>query len=118
MKTPSVLAAAALLFSATAALAQATPGTSGSATSTMPGTAPNGTTPGATGGQTQSLQETDPGEGLGYSQPTPSLGASPNLESPTYNPNASGGESPASPSVGTPGTAGSSGASGGASSGG
>jgi len=115
---PSIVIAAALLFGATGAFAQVTTAPTG-ATSPAPGAAPNGTTPGATGDQPQSLQDTGPGEGLGYSQPAPSLGVSPDaLGSPNYNPNASGGEQPGSPSVGTPNTAGSPGVSGSTSSGG
>jgi hypothetical protein len=89
----SVLAALMSLWCGTSALAQGTTGSMGATGtspggSTMPGTAPNGTTPGAISGGVRSLQEPHGGTGVGYNPPAPSLGVAPDATgSTTYNPN-------------------------------
>jgi hypothetical protein len=110
MKTAiSVLSAAMLVFGATVALAQGTPGSPGGANTGISGAAPNGTTPGAIGnGLNQSLQPTEPPEGLGYSPLPPTLGVSPDgVGSPTLNPNSALPPAGSSSTTGS-GTAGSS----------
>jgi hypothetical protein len=103
------LAAASLLFAATALQAQETSGPSGaangsSANSSVPGAAPNGTTPGALGNSPHSLDSSGTGgcSGLGYDAIDQGLGVTPGSPgSPTYNPNAALPQTPNSSSSGS-----------------